>query len=164
MKRGYECNVPNLLQLLRSVFITFTTMKVKTILGFLVGIIMVAGFLGQMWEIFDQFHSGLKTIAVSFEERDAIEFPSFAICDSRAFRKLTPLTANAARYNATTFNLEEQVSLHMLFNDDLTDDWNTYTTELLPTIYNGYCMLYEFQRHYPVNAWAGKARMMQDCA
>ena len=110
----------------------------------------------------------LKTISVSFEEKSAVEFPSIAICDSRAFRKLVPWTANAGRYNATTFNLEGQVSLDTFnsnnftnilntFNsNNFTDDLNTYTTELLPTIFNGYCMLYEFHRNYPANAWACK--------
>ena len=87
-------------------------MKVRTILSFLLGAIMFGGFLAQMWDLFVQFHSGLKTISVSFEEKSVVEFPSIAICDSRAFRKLVPWTANAGRYNATTFNLEGQVSLN----------------------------------------------------
>ena len=136
-------------------------MKLRNIIHFTLVVILVGGFLAQMWELFQQFHSGLKTIAVSFEKRDAIEFPSFAICDSRAFRKLTLWTANAGRYNATSFNLEHQVSLNMFDNDifgNATDDRNTYTTELLPTLFNGYCILYEFQRNYPSNAVAGKAK------
>ena len=126
---------------------------------------MVGGFLAQMWDLFIQFRSGLKTIAVYFDERDAVEFPSFAICDSRAYRKLSFWTANGERYNAATLSLEGQVSLFVQSNDayysnDLTEDWNNYTTELLPTIYNGYCMLYEFQRNYPVNAMACKFHMI----
>ena len=46
------------------------TMLVKTFLGFLLGAIMVVLFLVQMWELFVQFHSGMKAIAISFEERD----------------------------------------------------------------------------------------------
>ena len=91
-------------------------LKVRTILSFILGAIMFGGFLAQMWEVFDQFNSGLKTIAVSFEEQDTIEFPSIAICDSRAFRKLTQLTGNAARYNATTFSLEDQGGDSIAFN------------------------------------------------
>ena len=145
---------------------TIMMKRVKTILRFILVAIMVGGFLVQMWDLFDQFHSGLKTIAVSFEERDALEFPSFAICDSRAHKKLTPKTANAERYNTVTYNLEGQISLFILSNNDdfsnndfsnnndLREDWNNYTTELVPTIYNGYCMLYELQRSYPVDALA----------
>ena len=123
-------------------------MKVRTILSFLLGAIMVGGFLAQMWEVFDQFHSGLKTIAVSYKEIDTIEFPSFAICDSRAFTKLTRLTGNSAQYNATTFNLEAQVSLYI----QMEGDKNAYTTELLPTLYNGWCLLHEIHKNYPVSA------------
>ena len=125
-------------------------MKVRTILSFLLGAIMVGGFLAQMWEVFEQFHSGLKTIAVWFDEKDTIEFPSIAICDSRAFTKLTRLMGNSAQYNATTFNLEEQISLYINF--DKADDQNPFTTELLPTLYNGWCLLHEFPRNYPVGA------------
>ena len=135
-------------------------MRAKSILGFFVGAVMIAGFFVQMWDVFNLFHSGMKTVAISFEERDKIEFPSFAVCDSRAYNKTTPWTANGAKYNATTFNFEEEVSLLFFGNEDEADDWNTYTKELLPTIFNGYCILYEFQRAYPVKAFAGKAKNM----
>ena len=133
-------------------------MRVKTILGFLVGAVMVVGFLTQIWEVFDQFHSGLKTIAVSYEERDTVEFPSFAVCDSRAFRKLTPWTADAEHYNGSTFDLEIQVSLYMpgQVKQHEVNMAKSYSTELLPTVYNGYCLLYEFQRKFPINAVACK--------
>ena len=126
---------------------------------------MVGGFLAQMWDLFHQFRSGLKTTAVSFKERDAVEFPSFAVCDSRAYSQLSFWTANAKRYNATTLSLEGKVSLNIqisdaYYNNNLTNDWNNYTTELLPTIYNGYCMLYEFQRKYPVTAMACKYKFI----
>ena len=123
---------------------------------------MVGGFLAQMWDLFIQFHNGLKTIAVSFEEKAALEFPSIAICDSRAFTELTTWTANAVRYNSTTSSLEGQVSLKIRRSfsfsskNDMVEDLNTYTSELLPTVYNGYCMLYEFDRKYPTDAVAGK--------
>ena len=116
---------------------------------------MVAGFLVQMWDVFHVFHSGMNTVAISFEERDKIEFPSFAVCDSRAYNKTTPWTANGAKYNATTFNVEGQVALYM-FGNDLNSSRNTYTTELIPTIFNGYCMLYEFEENYPIDTVAGK--------
>ena len=109
---------------------------------------MVGGFLAQMWDLFIQFHNGLKTIAVSFEEKAALEFPSIAICDSRAFTELTTWTANAVRYNSTTSSLEGQVSLKIRRSfsfsskNDMVEDLNTYTSELLPTVYNGYCMLH----------------------
>ena len=120
---------------------------------------MIAGFFFQMWDVFNLFHSGMKTVAISFEERDTIELPSFALCDSRAYNKMTPWTANGAKYNATTFNMEGQVALHMFENYDLVNnDRNTYTTELMPTIYNGYCMLYEFEENYPIDFGAGNIK------
>ena len=79
-------------------------MLMKTYLGFLLGAIMVGLFLVQMWELFVQFHSGMKAIAISFEQRNEIEFPSFAICDSNGFRKPTYTIIDAAQYNASTFH------------------------------------------------------------
>ena len=85
---------------------------------------MIGGFLAQMWEVFDQFQSGLKTITVSFEEHTEMEFPSFAICDSRAFRKITPRMINAAQYNATAFDLEVSLNMYSVAGL-LEDDLNT---------------------------------------
>ena len=132
-------------------------MPVKKILGFLLGAIMVGLFLVQMWELFVQFHSGMKAIAISFEERDEIEFPSFAICDSNGFRKRTYTIPNANQYNASTFDMEGQVNLSLSFfgNDKEVNDQYNYTTELFATLYNGYCMLYEFHQPYPPHAEAG---------
>ena len=132
-------------------------MKVPSILSFLVGVIMVGGFLVQMWDLFGQFLSGLKTVAVSFEKRKTMEFPSFAFCDSRAVRSRMSTTANAAQYNATTFNLKDEITLHTFGDIDTIDKWgNDYVSKLVPTILNGYCMLYEFYRDYPVNTIAGE--------
>ena len=132
------------------------SVKVRSILSFALGVVMVCGLLAQMWNLFHQFVSGLKTVAVSYENKDELEFPSFAFCDSRGFRRRAPLTANAGRYNATTFNLEEEVSLKWLMNPKIDILGNSYTAELLPTVVNGYCMLFEFQRDYPLNTFVGK--------
>ena len=86
-------------------------MEMGKLLRFVIVLIMVFGFLAQMWELFGQFLSGLKTVAVSFEERPSMEFPSLAFCDSRAVKRRISTTVNAAQYNATTFNLEENVKL-----------------------------------------------------
>ena len=96
-------------------------MRVKKFLSFLLGTIMVGLFLVQMWELFVQFHSGMKAIAISFDERDEIEFPSFAICDSNGFRKPTYAITTFAKYNASTFNMEGQVTLRLsVFGNDKT--------------------------------------------
>ena len=123
---------------------------------------MVGGFLAQMWNLFDQFVSGLMTVAISYEDKSAVEFPSFAFCDSRAFTETSVKTANAARYNATTISLENEVKLTGIGMTNKNgfsrlDDWqNTYTAEHVPTIFNGNCMLFEFNRNYPINTWACK--------
>ena len=130
------------------------------LLRFAVVLIMVLGFLAQMWQLFGQFLGGLKTVAVSFEERETMEFPSFAFCDSRALRKRVMITANAAQFNATTFNLEEAILLKTIasFNTQIEVWEKTYTSELVPTMLNGYCMLYEFNREYPVNTFVGNMK------
>ena len=130
------------------------------LLRFAVVLIMVLGFLAQMWQLFGQFLGGLKTVAVSFEERETMEFPSFAFCDSRALRKRVMITANAAQFNATTFNLEGAILLKTIasFNTQIEVWEKTYTSELVPTMLNGYCMLYEFNREYPVNTFVGNMK------
>ena len=138
-------------------------MKVRGILRGLVGVIMIGGFLAQMWHIFEQFISELKTVAVSFEERRDLEFPSLAFCDSRAFKKKFVAKANATVYNVTTFNVDKEVSMSGLI--DIRSDHtralptNTYTTELLPTPFNGFCKLYEFKQNLPPNTLLSKSQL-----
>ena len=143
-------------------------MTVKAILRFMLGAVMVGGFLVQMWDLFVQFRSGMKAIAISNEDRDRVEFPSFAFCHSKAFNKFTYTMVEVAKYNSSTFHMEGQIKLIMFgkddssedWKDDSSEDWEKYTSELLPTLYNGYCMLYEFQRTYPPNAEIGKFQYM----
>ena len=116
-------------------------MEVQYVLKGLVMVIMIVCFLLQMWELFDQFISELKTVAVSFEEENEIEFPSFAFCDSTAFTEKIGITSNTTLYNATAFNVKKEISLGRGLIGDLTD---TYTVESFPTTFNGYCTLYEF--------------------
>ena len=116
------------------------------ILKGLVMVLMIGCFLAQMWELFDQFISELKTVAVSFKEENEIEFPSFAFCDSTAFSEKIGITSNAALYNATSFNMVGEISL----GDGYHDLRDTYTIEYFPTLFNGYCTLYEFHGKHQV--------------
>ena len=136
----------------------FQKMEMGKFLRFIIVLIMVVGFLAQMWELFGQFLSGLKTVAVSFEEKKTMEFPSFAFCDSRALKSRMSFSANAAQFNATTFNLEEEIKLITIGNSDSAiDEWeNTYKSKLVPTMFNGYCKLYEFNREFQFNSIVGK--------
>ena len=132
-------------------------MEVRGLLKGLVGIIMIGCFLSQMWDLFDQYLSELKTVAVSFREKKAIEFPSIAFRDSTAFRKRIGVTANKSLYNDTAFNAED-VSI---VNDpnspgDLRD---TFTVQSFPTTDNGNCTLYEFHGEYHVNIVVGKFKI-----
>ena len=130
---------------------------------------MVGGFLSQMWSLFHKFISGLTTVAISYEDRKAMELPSLAFCDSRGFSKSSAKIANATQYNATTFNLENEVTLTGVTMSEVNvtadgtktgyselDNWqNSYSTLYVPTVYNGNCKLYEFHTDYPTKSWTG---------
>ena len=130
-------------------------MEVRGLLKGLVGIIMIGCFLSQMWDLFDQYLSELKTVAVSFEDKKEIEFPSFAFCDSTAFKRRIGVTANTTLYNATAFKVEEVSIVNDLlpWAPDLTD---TFTVNSFPTTDNGYCTLYEFHGEHQVSTVVGK--------
>ena len=128
-------------------------MEVRGILKGLVGIIMIGCFLYQMWDLFDQFLGELRTVAVSFEKKNAVEFPSFAFCDSTAFTENIGIIANFTLYNSSTFNVEGEVSMVNSLIHDLT---GTYTVQYFPTTCNGYCKLYEFHGEHRVGTIIGK--------
>ena len=111
-----------------------------------------------MWEVFGQFLSGLTTVAISFEERHALEFPSFAFCDSRAYKTRVNLEDTIVQYSEKTFNLDQEVVFNGIMKS--TEDKTIYlsinhTTHVVPTVFNGNCKLYEFQQSYPVNNYIG---------
>ena len=120
--------------------------------------VMVAAFLYQMWELFGQFLSGLTTVAISFEEKEEFELPSFAFCDSRAFQKSVSIEETLAHYNDTTFDLDGDVVLNGMMKTvgGKTNYFDiNHTTSVVPTMFNGYCKLYEFQQSYPVKTYIG---------
>ena len=123
-------------------------MKLQSTLSILVGVIMIVGFLAQMWDLFDKFLGQSKTVAVSFEERGALEFPSFAFCDSRAFRNntLVEQLGNEVFFNATTFDLVKDV--------EVGDSWSmgteiNYSVHIVATHLNGYCKVFDIHGSYP---------------
>ena len=113
-------------------------MKIRSILKAFLGVILFGGFIANVWNLFGQFLGGVKTVAISFEETDLVEFPSFAFCDSKAFTKRIGITSNVTLYNSSTFNVE--VSFMSMY-DDLTGN---YSTQYFPTMFNGYCKLFDF--------------------
>ena len=123
-------------------------MEVRGILKGLVGIIMIGCFLYQMWDLFDQFLGELRTVAVSFEKKNAVEFPSFAFCDSTAFTKKIGITSNTTLYNSSTFyvDVDMEVSIENC----------SYTVQYLPTTFNGYCKFYEFTGEVQVGTTVGE--------
>ena len=78
--------------------------------GFL-WVIMICLFNLQMWELFDQYLSKAKTVAVSFKEESKVEFPNFAFCDSIAFKKRIGVIANETVYNTTSFNVNVEAKI-----------------------------------------------------
>ena len=139
-------------------------MESQTILKCLVGVILIGCFLCQMRELFDQFISEMKTVAVSFEKENALEFPSFAFCDSTAFTEKIGITSNATLYNASTFNFEEEISFSMFLGNGLTDEMmDSYNVESFPTIHNGYCTLYEFHGKHQVSGILGIRKETLNC-
>ena len=109
------------------------------VLKVFLGLVMIGCFFAQMWELFGQFISELKTVAISFKEENMIEFPNFAFCDSKAFTKRIGMTPNATLYNASTFYLEADISLV---------SYRNHSVESFPTNVNGFCTLYTFLGKY----------------
>ena len=132
-------------------------MEVRSLLKGLVGIIMIACFLLQMKDLFDQYLNDLKTVAVSFKEKNTVEFPSFAFCDSTAFRKRIGVTANYTLYNDTAFNAEDVSIVNDQYSPgNLTD---SFTVQFFPTTDNGYCTLYEFYGEYQFDTVIGECKI-----
>ena len=134
------------------------SMKFHSVLSCSLVLVMVAAFLYQMWELFGQFLSGLTTVAISFEEKEEFELPSFAFCDSRAFTKSVSIEETLTRYNDTTFDLEEDISFNGMMKNVRGKAHYSYvnhTRQIVPTMFNGYCKLYEFQQSYPVETYLG---------
>ena len=119
---------------------------------------MVAAFLYQMWELFGQFLGGLTTVAISFEEKEEFELPSFAFCDSRAFTKIVSIEETLAHYNDTTFDFDQEILFNGMMKNagGKTDYFEiNHTTQVVPTMFNGYCKLYEFDQRHPVKTYIG---------
>ena len=130
----------------------------RNILRLMIVLVMVAAFLYQMWELFGQFLSGLTTVAITFEEKEEFELPSFAFCDSRAFIRSVSLEETLANYSSTTFDLDQEVELNGMVKTVGSEEKYfevNHTTEIVPTIYNGNCKLYEFQQSHPVKTYIG---------
>ena len=102
----------------------------------------------QMWELFDQYISKIKTVTVSFKEESKEEFPNFAFCDSTGFKKRIGIIANETVYRATAFNVEVEASMYS--NSGFTTD--NITSRSFPTTDNGYCTLFELHGKFQVNA------------
>ena len=122
------------------------------VLKAVVWIIMLGCFFAQMRELFHQFISELKTVAVSFKDEKEVEFPTLAFCDSTAFTQKIGITSNVTLYNASTYSLEEDISLH-----SMSATYSPiYSAKSFPTTHNGYCKLYEFYGKYDFNTIMGK--------
>ena len=131
----------------------FWRMEVRGMLKGLFWVLMIGLFLYQMLDLFKQYLNELKTVAVSFEEKDWVEFPSFVFCDSRAFVRRVGMTSNGTLYNETALNVKYDVSL--MFHP-MNKETDTYSFQTFPTTFNGYCTLYEFDGKHGENTRLSK--------
>ena len=130
----------------------------QSIIKFVIVLVMVAAFLYQMWELFGQFLSGLTTVAITFEEREDFELPSFAFCDSRAFTRSVGIEETLASYNSTTFDVDQEVKFNGKWKTVGGEEYYfkvDHTTQIVPTMFNGNCKLYEFNQSHPVKTYIG---------
>ena len=132
--------------------------KLREVVHITLIVLMVVGFLAHMWHQTNKFFTGLTTVGVSYEDRSRIKFPTFAFCDSRAYNVRQPFAATATLYNATAFNVEEEVVLSGVFGlaDQATIMPVNHTVRVFPTTYNGLCKSYEFHDVNKVRSYGGK--------
>ena len=76
--------------------------------------LLIFCFLLQMWKQFNKFLKRQTTVAVSFEQRKTQKLPTFAFCDSRAYKTEIPIATTAAGYNESTYDIESEVSGEIL--------------------------------------------------
>ena len=124
------------------------TMTVRGLLKGIVAIAMVGLCFLQMSGLFGQYLSEMKTVAVSFREEVEMEFPSFAFCDSTAFKKRIGVLANETLYNSTAIHVEVEASMWS-YSGFTTENMTSHS---FPTINNGYCTLFELHGKFEVNA------------
>ena len=115
---------------------------------------MICLFILQMWELFDQYISNMKTVAVSFKEEIKVEFPIFAFCDSTGFSEQIGIIANETVYNATTFDVEVEATIW----EDYRYTKENITSHFFPTTDNGYCRLIELHGKFQANAAISKLK------
>ena len=110
-----------------------------------------------MWEQFDKFLKRQTTVEVSFEQRKTQKLPTFAFCDSRAYKTEIPIATTAARYNESTYDIESEVFLNGICESDYDcAEPTNVTMYIVPAIYNGYCKLYEFNEEFKAGTYAGE--------
>ena len=119
--------------------------------------LLILCFLLQMWEQFDKFLKGQKTVAVSFEKRETHKLPTLAFCDSRAYKTNIPFATTAAKYNESTYDVESEVFLNGICESDYDcSETTNVTMHIVPATYNGYCKLYKFHEEFKTGTYAGE--------
>ena len=97
-------------------------------------------------------------MAITFEEREEFELPSFAFCDSRAFKRSVSIEETLANYNSTTFDLDQEVKFNGMVKTVGSKEYYfkvDHNTQIVPTMFNGNCKLYEFKQSHPVKTYIG---------
>ena len=75
---------------------------------------------------------------------------------NRAYRMDMQFAATAARYNATTFDVESEIIFAgICVSDYVCGIKPKYTERMVPTTYNGYCKVYQFDEELALRIYAG---------
>ena len=75
---------------------------------------------------------------------------------NRAYRMDMQFAATAAIYNATTFDVESEIILGgICMSDYVCGIKPKYTVRMVPTTYNGYCKVYQFDEELGLRIYAG---------
>lgn len=110
--------------------------------------VCVAGFAWQIWDQLLKFFGEKKTVAISYETKTTLRFPTFVFCNHEAYRKFANLGRTEAEYRADAFDVAVR------FNGTTTTDFgepgdSRADVTVVPTVYNGFCKMFHVGKAFP---------------
>lgn len=117
----------------------------------------LAGFIWQIWDQAGKFLSGFSTVAVSWEQKKTLSFPTFVFCDSQGFTVTSKGFEKALRNRDSFKNHTVEVHVYLSgigtheFGNRETPEYDSYE---LPTLYNGMCKVFTIRTEYPIRHFA----------
>ncbi len=104
-------------------------------------IIMFSGFVAHMWQQFEKYVDGVKTVAVSFNRTDKLAFPTFAFCDSRGYVGRRAFPGVREDYVRSAQDVTDDVDFFGVGKTDydITKVNQTFYVRVIPTVFNGFC-------------------------